>query len=244
MLRSINKLKGYRLDASDGEIGHVKEFYFDDHSWKVRYLIADTGDWLSGRKVLISPQALGAINDHDKILQVKLSREQVEKSPSIEQDKPVSRQFEQEYANYFGWPSYWLDPLAWNAVPMALPANLIPKIPEQPKGDPHLRDTKEVTGYHLQASDGEIGHVEDFILDDEDWSIRYLVVDTRNWWPGKKVLLSPRWIKKVSWGESRVFVNTPRETIKQAPDYDPDKTIMRDYETQLFKAHDKPDYWS
>lgn len=102
---------------------------------------------------------------------------------------------------------------------------------------------QEVTGYPIQAADGEIGHVEDFVLDDETWTIRYLIVDTRNWWPGKKVLVSPRWIERVSWSERKVFVNLPREIIKQSPEFTEDSLITRDYETALHRHYHVEGYW-
>ena len=109
--------------------------------------------------------------------------------------------------------------------------------------DPHLRSTHDVSGYHIQAADGEIGHVEDFIIDDETWAIRYLIVDTRNWWPGKKVLVSPQWIERVSWSESKVFVNLSRETIKQSPEYTEESLLTRDYETGLHRHYNRQGYW-
>ncbi|MBA4150584.1 MAG: PRC-barrel domain-containing protein [Verrucomicrobia bacterium] len=234
MLRKAKTLKGFHLGAMDGEIGHVKDFYFDDASWKVRYIVADTGKWLPHRKVLISPLAVGSIDAKHHVINVQLTKNQVEESPTIEADKPVSRQMEEDYLRYFGWPFYWLDPLMWGAPVAAGPVETATE--ETAKGDPHLRSTEEVIGYHLQARDGEIGHVEDFLFDEEDWSIQELIVDTRNWLPGKRVLVSPLFIKSVNWAESSVQVRLTREALKSdlpeyhPPDEDnPDESILHAY---------------
>jgi hypothetical protein len=109
--------------------------------------------------------------------------------------------------------------------------------------DPNLRSTHDVSGHNIQASDGQIGHIDDFILDDETWAIRYLIIDTRNWWPGKKVLISPRWIDHINWSESKVFVNLLRETIRQSPEYTDESLLTRDYEIELHQRYNLPGYW-
>ena len=220
MLNKAKTLRSYKLHSLDGEIGKVNEFYFDDHHWMIRYLIADTGNWLTGRQVLISPHALVAVNKEEQDITINLTKKQIEDSPSLDNDKPVSRQFEEAYYGYYEWPMYW-----------------------DSQFDPHLRSTYDVSSYDIQATDGEIGHVEDFIIDDETWTIRYLIIDTRNWWPGKKVLVSPRWIESVSWNETKVFVNLLRETIKQSPEYTEASLLTRDYETGLHRHYNRQGYW-
>ncbi len=245
MLCKAKTLKGYRLDSLDGEIGKVKEFYFDDQHWAIRYLIADTGSWLTGRQVLISPYALGAIIENEQHIVIDLTKKQVEDSPSLDSDKPVSRQFEEAYYGYYGWPTYWGGPLMWGSNPYLLrdPAKWPGSNQTERAWDPHLRSTNAVSGNHIQADDGEIGHVEDFIIDDETWAIRYLIVDTENWWPGKKILVSPRWIKRVSWNESKVLVDLSRKTIRQSPEYTEESLLTRDYETGLHRHYDLLGYW-
>jgi len=213
MLIKAKTLAGYALQSLDGELGKVKEFYFDDRHWTVRYLVADTGTWLPGRQVLISPHALVDVNKDAKHVTVNLTRKQIEESPPLDSDKPVSRQFEEAYFGYYRWPMYWGGPFSWGAYPYIVRDDELQKQdkPVQEEGDVHLRSSHGVSGYHIQATDGVIGHVNDFIIDDETWAIRYLVVDTRNWWPGKKVLVSPSWIGSVSWNESKVNVNLSRE---------------------------------
>lgn len=245
MLSNAKTLKGYKLNSLDGEIGKVKEFYFDDRHWTVRYLVADTGNWLPGRQVLISPYALADISTEDRHIGINLTKKQIEDSPSLDSHKPVSRQFEESYYGHYGWPMYWAGPYTWGYDPYIVRDR--EKWKESAQGnlapDHHLRSTHEVSGYHIQATDGEVGHVEDFILDDETWSIRYLLVATRNWWPGKKVLVSPQWIERVSWGESKVFIDLSREIIKRSPEYTEEFLITRQYEMELHQHYDRHGYW-
>jgi hypothetical protein len=245
MLSKAKTLKGYKMDSLDGEIGKVKEFYFDDRHWTIRYLVADTGNWLTGRQVLISPYALGAVVREEQHITIDLTKKEIEDSPSLNSDKPVSRQFEEAYYGYYGLPVYWGGPYMWGAYPYVVRDR--EKWKEFTQGekawDPHLRSTYDVSGHHIQALDGELGHVQDFIIDDETWAIRYLIVDTHNWWPGKKVLVSPQWIERVSWGESKVFVNLSRETIKQSPEYTEESLLTRDYEIGLHRHYNRQGYW-
>ncbi|HET9869491.1 MAG TPA: PRC-barrel domain-containing protein [bacterium] len=245
MLFKIEQLKGYQLQSFDGKIGGVKEFYFDDHHWTVRYLVADTGRWLTDRQVLISPYALAGVNGPEKTISVALTRKQIEESPSLDSDKPVSRQFEEEYHGFYGWPMYWGGPYMWGAYPglMRDREKQAEPPPARRAWDPHLCSSRSVTGHTVQASDGEIGHVDDFILDDETWAVRYLVVDTGNWWPGKKVLVSTRWIESVGWDRSKVFVGLTRETIQQSPEYDGESLVVRDYEAELHRHYNRRGYW-
>jgi hypothetical protein len=245
MLNEAATLKGYTLQCLDGAIGRVKEFYFDDRHWTIRYLVAETGNWLVGRQVLISPHALGAVNREEQHIAVQLSKRQIEDSPSLDSDKPVSRQFEATYYGYYGYPMYWGGPHMWGAYPFIVHAR------EEGSGlspgakpwDAHLRSTQAVSGYHIEAADGPIGHVRDFIVDVETWAIRYLMVDTVNWWPGKKVLVAARWIERVSWDESKVFVNLSRAAIKQAPEFAEESLLTRDYESRLHGHYNRQGYW-
>jgi len=195
--------------------------------------------------VLISPYSLTGVNQDDQEVSVSLTKKQVENSPSIDTDKPVSRQYEGAYNGYYGYPGYWGGPYAWGVYPYIerdrTRWNL--SAAENARTDWHLRSTKEVTGYNLLAIDGEIGHVDDFIIDDETWTIRYLVVATRNWWPGKKVLISPKWIDSVSWDNKEVAVDISRETIKTAPEYTDESLFTRDYETGLYGHYNREGYW-
>ena len=237
MLLKAKTLESYKLYALDGEIGHAKDFYFDDHLWTIRYLVANTGNWLTGRQVLISPNSLvDALTEERRIL-IDLTKSQIEASPSLDSDKPVSRQFEQAYYGYYGMPMYW-----GGAYPTLVPDPFNPpRIGEPHKAwDANLRSTQSVTGHHIEAADGAIGHVDDFVIDSETWTIRYMVVATHNWWPGKNILVSPQWIERVSWSESKVFVRLSREAIIGSPDYSAEIPITPDYEARLLRHYDLP----
>ena len=245
MLIKAKTLEGYALDSLDGEIGKVKDFYFDDRYWTIRYLIADTGTWLNSRMVLISPYALESAFKEDENISVNLTRKQIENSPPLDYDKPVSRQFEEAYYGYYGWPTYWYGEGVWGAYSYPVRDRELWKgsTRRAKAWNAHLRSVSDVDGYHIQALDGEIGHVKDFVIDDESWSIRYLIVNTLNWWPGKKVLISPKWIERVSWSESKVFVNLSRDAIKNSPEFTDEVLLTREYETGLYRHYNRRGYW-
>ena len=228
MFQSIKQFYNETLHALDGEIGHVNDFYFDDQNWAVRYVVVDTGSWISGRMVLLAPHAFGSLHQDGKVLLVNLTRQQIENSPSIETRKPVSRQYEEEYYQYYGWPTYWKGDAMWGmsdfpAVPPPTGSFRNEKTnaaeSHDERVDPHLRSTQAMSGYHIQASDGTIGHVSDFIMDDKSWAIRQLVVETGHWFSGKEVLISLSKIDGISYEESKVFVNLTKEAIRQEPEY-------------------------
>lgn len=247
MLRAVSDLKGCSIGATDGVIGEVEDLYFDDQRWTVRYLIVDTSGWLAGRHVLVSPWAIRAVDVANKSIAVDLTRAQVENSPSVETQQPVDRRYEMEYSRYYGYPYYWTGPYAWGleAYPLPVPgSSSAPPVEHvEPEGDPHLRSTTAVDGYYIQATDGDIGHVKDFLVEDGSWTIRYAVVDTRNWWPGKHVLVSPDWITRVDWYDSKVHVDLTRETIKNSPEYDASLPLDREYEARLYGSYRRPHYW-
>jgi hypothetical protein len=245
MLIKAKELKGYSLKSLDGDIGSASEFLFDDRYWAIRYLVANSEGWLSGKKVLISPYSLSGLNDVEEQVSVRLTKKQIEESPSIDTDKPVSSQYETTYNGYYDLPNYWGGPYMWGSYAhLELDRTRRNRPASETMGwDRHLRSTHEVTGYHFVALDGEIGHVDDFIIDDETWAIRYLVVATKNWWPGKKVLISPKWIESVSWDAREVAIELTRETIKSAPEYTDESLLTRDYETGLYGHYNREGYW-
>lgn len=251
MKRSVNGLVGGKVRAKDGDLGRVEEFYFDDHKWIIRYMVVDTGRWLQCRQVLISTAAMKRPEWRSRAFPVNLTKQQVRNSPSIDTDKPVSRQHEINLHNYYNWPIYWgsgasIGPFAGVGYPVPTHLNLMikqKKAPPEKPADPYLRSTHQVTGYHIQAIDGKIGHVQDFIVDDETWAIRYVVVNTQNWLPGKKVLIFPSWIRRVSWDRSKVFVDLSRESIENSPAFDPSKPVSRLYEERLFNHYGRSKYW-
>lgn len=245
MLNKATVLMSYTLQNLDGKIGSVKDFYFDDRYWTIRYLVADTGGWLPGRQVLVSPQALVSVLNQEQNITVDLSKKQIEGSPSVDLDKPVSRQFESSYYGYYGYPMYWNGPYMWGIRPYIVQAQEKDRelAPEAKSWDANLRSTQAVSDYNIESSNGSIGHVEDFIIDSETWAIRYLMVDTVNWWPGKKVLVAAKWIDRVSWDESKVFINLSREAIKEAPEYTKDSLLNREYENKLHEHYCRQGYW-
>lgn len=207
----ITTLYGNRLGASDGDIGHVKDIYFDDRRWHVRYVVADTGSWLPRRQVLLSPHAFGALEQQKKILQINLTRKQIEDSPPIDSHRPVSRQYEGEYFRYYGWPVYWVGDgfggLGGFPGVISVPAERELHEHKQTKpDDPHLRSTRAVAGYQVHAFDGTAGHVTDFLVDDKTWAIREVIVQTGHWFSAKKVRISPRDIERISYEQSAIFV--------------------------------------
>lgn len=254
MLRSLNGLKGYSLDATDGEMGRVEDLFFDGAEWIVRYLVADTGDWLPGRLVLLSPLALGKPDAAAKTVPVELTRAQIENAPGIPADAPVSRQQERGLVEHFGWPVYWAP--GGMAVGSMMNASQKPvepiqqwnppsgAEPEGPQLDPHLRSMREVSGYRIAARDGEIGHVEEFVIDDTNWAVRYVVADTRNWLPGRKVLLAPDWLEEIDWAARHARTAHTTVEIEESPVYDPSQPINRDYEGRLFDYYGRHGYWT
>lgn len=265
MIRRADTIIGASVQAKDGEIGSIDDVYFSDDNWSVRYLVVDTGTWLLERRVLISPQAAEDSPFSDGMLHLDLTKEQVENSPDIDLDKPVSRQNEAALHDYYAWNYYWLAvPTAAYGmsgvsggatgagvgapVPVASPTRDKQAIREEregTQGDPTLRSMNEVVGYHIAATDGEIGHVEDFFIDEAAWRIRYMMVDTHNWLPGRKVLVSPEWIDRVSWNESIVAVNVTRQQVEESPEFRPGANgiLNRDYEAVLYKHYAMPRYW-
>jgi uncharacterized protein YrrD len=246
MLRHFSHIKNFALAAIDGEIGKIKELYFDDQTWVVRYVVVNTGGWLTGRKVLLSPQTLGLIDDENKLIGVHLTKMQVEQSPPIDHDKPISRQYEEEWHRYYGHPAYWLEPgpipLGAVAPGVGFASDIGDRESNISKGDPHLRSTTEVIGYSIHATNDDIGHVDDFLVDDDGWEIRYIVI-TQSLWSGKRVIISPDWIDRISWREMKVFVPLSRETIRDAPPWDDSQPITREFEERLFDYYGRRGYW-
>jgi hypothetical protein len=249
MLRSLDELTGYALLATDGEIGRAKDFLFDDRAWVVRYLVADTGKWLPRRKVLISPVYLNEPDASDHRLPVDLTRSTIEASPALDEHAPVSRRKELEFYSYYQIPPYWIGPRAWgvySTLDALRAANVTDENATGREGSPpadseeHLRSVNEVEGYHIAASDDDVGHVEDFIVDTSDWAIRWLVVDTRNWLPGRKVLLAPSWAESVSWDDRKLVVSLTTEQIENSPKFDPSMPINSDDEAKLYDYYGRP----
>src|ERR1700733_11098738 len=239
MLWKASAINGFAIAATDGQLGTIDDFLFEDTNWMVRWLVVDTGKWLTGRKVLLSPSVLGNPYPKGEEFSVKLNMQQVKNSPDIDTDLAVSRQMETTIYDYYGWSPYigsGLSMSGYGYLDSPGTASLGSRGMSdslRSDGDPHLRSIEAVTGYHIHATDGEIGHVEDFLVDDTDWSIHYLVVDTKNWWPGKKVLISPRSAQAVDWKDRLVSLNVDRQQVKDSPTYDASTTVDRAYEKKF-----------
>jgi sporulation protein YlmC with PRC-barrel domain len=235
---SINahKMKGAAIITRDGSIGEVEDFYFDDEKWTVRYLVVKAGAWLFRRDVLISPISIRKVDEANNQVIVNLTRDQVKNSPDIDTQKPVSRQHESAFMDYYGYPYYWGGPYLWGdsafpatlAMPPAVESQMAAAAAARRREyedsyDEHLRSVNDVRGYHIEAADGEIGHVDDFIIDDRDWAIRSIVIKTGGWLSGRKTLVSPQSIEGISWTESKMFVNLTRDQIAGGPEYIEDR---------------------
>jgi hypothetical protein len=245
MLIKAKSLKGYKLLCTDGEIGEVKEFIFDEQHWTIRYLVAETGNWLMDRQVLISPRSLVSIDKEERQIITKLTVSQIEASPSLYKDIPISRQFESTYHNYYGFPTYWNGPYMWGASPALMQNSAAYKAAVIGDKDlkPGLRSTYDVEGRKISAPDTDFGHVVDFVIDDECWAIRYIIVDTINWWPSPFVLISPSRIDRIGMEDFKIYVNVPSETIKAAPEYKDEEELNRDYEECLNNHYGCDNYW-
>jgi uncharacterized protein YrrD len=220
MLQSIKQLYDNKLAAIDGDIGHVKDFYFDDENWVIRYLVADTGSWLTGRLVLLTPHAFGKYDQIEKTLHIKLNKKKIQDSPSIELHKPVSRQYEIEYYAYYGWPAYWDGSAMWGmgGYPVMLPPSKKEMAIQKKyhhRDDKHLRSVQEVIGYDIQSVDGAIGHVSGFLVDDKSWAMHELVIETGHWYLGKEILIPTSMVKRISYEEAKVFVSLTKADIQQ-----------------------------
>ena len=253
MLRSLKDLEKFTASATDGDIGSVEDFLFDDARWTIRYLVVDTVEFLDGRQVLISPISFRQVEWSARRFHLALTMAKIEESPSTDMDQPVSRQHEEDLNRYYGYPSYWAYSTLWGLG--SNPALITAKrekvaaartvaLSETFSYDSHLRSTNELRGYAIHGIDDVIGHVVDFIVDDETWEVLYLVVSTGSWFVGKKVLIPPQWASRISWKERAVTVDMSRETIKGSPEWDSSAAINRDYETRLHDYFNRPGYWA
>ena len=263
MLCNVSDLCDYTLNAADGPIGILRDLYIDDLSWTVRFLVARTDAAAAPRYVLIAPPAIASVDRAAAVLFTSLTRQQVDNSPDVDTEKPVSRQHEVEQYGYYGFPFYWGEPGLWSGgggPGMSLAGYGGLKLPEgaadqqkfaesqrelhrQRGDDPHLRSCRTLNGYHIHARDGDIGHVAGLIVDDETWMIRYLVVDTSDWWLGHKVLIAPQWISEVNWLNASIALDMTRGAIRSSPPYDAHALPDRLQESRVFEHHGRTAYW-
>lgn len=269
IIRSIEKLTGYDLITDDGDIGEVEDFYLDSNELIVRYVVVDTGGWLTGRKVVISSDCIKDIECEKSGIIVDLTKEEIEDSPTIDEKKPVSRQDEKDLVDHYDWPAYWTPVTGTltagyggadyptRPTPLVLddddnPLNPIKNNVENKKesqkesdgdGDCYLRSAKEIDGYTIHAKDGKIGHLENILVNEESWMVHYLVIDTRNWLPGREVIVAPEWLDRISYTAKDIYVNLYKETIKNSPEYESDIPVSRDYEEELYEHYNQNKYW-
>ncbi|MEP7365448.1 MAG: PRC-barrel domain-containing protein [Acidobacteriota bacterium] len=245
MLRSVNDLRGTAVHAVDGLIGNVHDLYFDDDHWTVRYYVVDTGNWLPGRKVLISPHVVQPPDPNEIWLPVSLTKAQIEKSPGVDTERPVERQYESSLYDYYGWSPYWfpMEPMPPTQSQAGALERERAAAAVLERTDPHLRSAKDVIGYYVEAKDGEIGHIEDFLVDDQQAQIRYAVIDTKNWLPGRKVLVTPKWIREVNWNDAKVFVDLTQDAVRKSPEYTSVELLDSAYESRLHNHYGYPIEW-
>ena len=254
MIRSAREMRKFEVATTDGRVGSIDDFYFDDERWAIRYVVADTGGWIAGRRVLISPLSIDRTDWTEQRLLLSISRDRVMESPGIDTHQPVSRRHERDYLDYHGYPYYWGHAGLWGALTVPM----IPTAEEMAAhrahadaaerkahadGDTHLRSASEVAGYAIHAADGELGHVKDLLFDDQNWAVRYLVIDTNNWWFGKQVVVAPEWITGISWPERTVSVAVTRQQIRAAPPYDRAQHLDRQWEVAYYQHLAQPGYW-
>jgi hypothetical protein len=260
MLLTLTSIKGRRIEADDGPIGHVADFLFDDRTWKVRWLVIDTGGWISGQKILLHPSVIIPADDGHGPVGVHLTKSQIAASPGILSDAPVSRQMQDQVYGYYGWDPLWGNGnyfggypygMGYPLAPMYTPGRLYDEgaalqadreATRLDDADPHLRSAVEVIGYHMAAKDGSVGHVQDFVTETSNWGLRYLIIDTRNWWPGNRVLLSPYAVKSINWADQQVLTDVTREQVKGSPPWEPAHPVDRDYEVRLHGYYNWPGY--
>jgi hypothetical protein len=246
MLHKTEELRDFALRSTDGKTGTIEDFYFDDRYWTIRYLVVDIGGWLVQHRVLVSPRAVTSVNSEKQLISTDLTEKQIEQSPRPDEHPPVSRQFEIAYNEYYGYSPYWVGPFAWGNLTAPLPVEAAAPLEERESWDSDLYSAGNVAGfggYGVVATDGEVGHVAEMLISDEDWTIRYLVVDTRGWLADRHLLVPPQWTK-VDWEHFTLSVDLTRDAIKTAPPYDTEGPVTREYENELYRHYCRQSYWS
>lgn len=243
MLWSIKSLRGYTIKAVDGEIGKTEDFFIDDQQWILSYVVVNTGAWLVGRKVLLSPIAFHQPEWTSHCFPIELTKEQVKNSPDVDLEQPISRQHQEELHNYYDWPYYWAMRRSLHPEPIppvSSPASSNPQLHAQKARNSHLRSTQEVIGYHIQTTDGDLGHIEDFIVEDELWLIRYVAINTNNWGMGKKYLVSPTNIQHLVWDKKKVYLTLSTQQVQEGLEYNPAEPVNRQHEIRFYDYYGRP----
>jgi hypothetical protein len=242
MLKPATQTNGCGIAAADGHIGHVSDVLFDDQTWMVRWIVVECGSWLMRRNVLLPPLALGHLDLVAREFSVRLSKKHISDSPNIDTDKSVTRHMEGSVYNHYGWTPYWNTGFYFGGggylggalgAPYLMPTDAAVKTDQGDPDDPHLRSANTVVGYHIEATDGVIGHVEDLLLEDADWSLRYLIVNTKNWWPGKKVMILPSSIKHIDWSDRLVLIDVDRNKVQNSPAFSDFSGVDRSFDQAI-----------
>jgi len=264
MVRRIKELESNEIGTTAGSFGRVQEFYFDDRAWVIRYLLVDAGTWLSSEEVLISFRSIRRAIWEQKVLRTSPGAEQGGQSAGLPGEKLVSRAKAIQYLGYYGYRYYCDEDKLWGASDY--PGMLITGVgygesdreyrrlqaaqardafrsARERSEDPHLRSARSVMGYHVRASDGEIGYIQDLLVDEDTWAVRYIVVDTGDWWPGHQVLVSPQWIQEIDWADEGVLVDLTRSAVKLAPPFASTDELSRRREARLFAHYGRIGYW-
>jgi hypothetical protein len=232
IMHTFTELRRYKMHAADADVGGVEDVYFDDQDWVVRHLVVDSRHWIRGRRVLIPPPAVQRVDEVRRRLEVALTRAQIERSPTPDTAKPVSRQHHVDLYSYYGCPYDWngtaahRDPLAGIG-----------------EGDLHLRSARAVTRYQVQAVGGEVGSVDDFLIEMPSWAIRYIAVRSGHRLGSRHVLVSPGWVIGVSWEGRLLDVDLSAGVVAGAPEYDPLQPADRAYEARLHDYYHRLPYW-
>lgn len=248
-------MKKYNVKALDGDLGKVKDIYFDDQSWTVRYLVVDTKKWLPGRKVLISPLSMDEVDHENEVVHIQETKKKIKDSPEVDEAEPVSKRHEILISDYFDWPYYWTNIGLWGSyeTPRALirayddNGEIQSSLEKDVETKYHLRSMNEIqgefSGYQINATNGDIGRVVDFLIDDDMWKAKYLIVETGKWLPGKLVIISPDWIENVDWFNKKVSVDLTKEQIKNGPEYSFYTPLTREFEEKVYDSYGKEKYW-
>jgi PRC-barrel domain len=206
MLHELKMLAGSSVTATDGEIGCIRTFLFDDQSWMVHYVAVEVGHWAGRRDVVIAVSAIDQPNWSSRSFRVRMTKQQVSESPDIDTEKPVTFQQRIAMEKYFGRFACWVDEeFGMSSIPTGV------EYPIDGKEDPHLRSTEDMLGYEVWAADGDMGRLEGFVVDEATWHLGYLDVQAGGWLRDRSVLVPTRWVHSVSWADHRIYVHDTRE---------------------------------
>ncbi len=257
MLYSAATIKKLKIQTSDGAYADIEDIYFDDISWSIRYFVADIGTWLSARLVLVSPEAIRRYSEESKTFQTNLTRQQIIDSPAFDSEKTVSRQHEENLRQFYGWSPYWfasrdIYPLAgiymyplygaslsheggWreDQLPPTVAGDVQTRVDQDKEQEVHLRSFNEVLNYSLRAIDGDIGELDDLLIESETWRITHIIADARKWWPGGQFVIDRGLVQDISWNDRNIVVSMTRDEVKDAPPYDRDRGISHSDEIIL-----------